>query len=124
MLADHYEQQLCNSKRKKKNNVTILRLEDQRLDFSVAPDLKTKFIEFANAGEARLLLDLTHVEYADSSGLGAILFGIRQLRPVKGSLKIVNLQPRVLTLIKIAKLDNVIESFDDENEAMASFKTI
>ncbi|KAA0223865.1 anti-sigma factor antagonist [candidate division KSB1 bacterium] len=108
----------------KKNNVTILRLEDQRLDFSVAPDLKTKFIEFANAGEARLLLDLTHVEYADSSGLGAILFGIRQLRPVKGSLKIVNLQPRVLTLIKIAKLDNVIESFDDENEAMASFKTI
>ncbi|MDZ7269693.1 MAG: STAS domain-containing protein [candidate division KSB1 bacterium] len=105
----------------KKRGVTILRLEDQRLDFSVAPDLKTKFVELANTGEKHLLLDLANVEYADSSGLGAILFGIRQLRPAKGSLKIVNLQPRVLTLIKIAKLDNVIESFDDETEALASF---
>ncbi|MCG3157109.1 MAG: hypothetical protein DKINENOH_03740 [bacterium] len=105
----------------KQQDVVILRLEDQRLDFSVAPDLKTKFIELTNAGEKHVLLDLANVEYADSSGLGAILFGIRQLRPAKGVLKIVNLQPRVLTLIKIAKLDNVIESFDDEAEAIASF---
>ncbi len=105
----------------KKQKIVILRLQDERLDFSIAPDLKTKFIELTNAGERHVLLDLANVEYADSSGLGAILFGIRQLRPAKGVLKIVNLQPRVLTLIKIAKLDNVIESFDDEAEAIASF---
>jgi anti-sigma B factor antagonist len=104
-----------------KNNVAILRLEDKRLDSSIAADLKAHLLVMIDQGAKSFLIDLKNVEYADSSGLGAILFGIRQMRPVSGQVKLVNLQPRVLSLIKIAKLDNVIEAYDDEKEALASF---
>ena len=110
-----------NSTSEVKNNVTILRLQDERLDHFISANLKAEFLRLAQEGESRLLLDLAKVDFADSSGLGAILFGIRQLRGAEGALKLVNLQPRVLALIKIAKLDNVIESYDDEDEAIASF---
>ncbi len=105
-----------------KQNVIILRLGEERLDHNFSSILKAEFLRYAQEGCNRLLLDLERVDFADSSGLGAILFGIRQLRSQHGALKLVNLQPRVLALIKIAKLDNVIESYDDEAEAIASFE--
>jgi len=105
-----------------KDNVTILRLQDPRLDNVIAADLKAQLLVLIEQGDKDLLIDLAKVEFADSSGLGAILFGIRQARPVNGHIKLVNPQSRVLGLIKIAKLDNVIEAYDDEGEALESFK--
>lgn len=105
-----------------KGKVTILRLQEDRLDHVISSPLKTELLQFAQDKGSFLLLDLNQVEFVDSSGLGAILFGIRQMRGGEGALKLVNLQPRVLALIKIAKLDNVIESYDDETEAIASFE--
>ena len=104
--------------------VTILRLQDERLDHLISSQLKAELLQLAQATSSCVLLDLDKIEFADSSGLGAILFGIRQMRIAEGALKLVNLQPRVLALIKIAKLDNVIESYDDEAEAIASFNAI
>ncbi len=111
-----------NIKTTTKNSVTILRMQDSRLDSTMAADLKAHLLVMIEAGTKNILIDLAKVDYADSSGLGAILFGIRQARPVKGQIKLVNLQSRVLSLIKIAKLDNVIEAYDDEKEAIDSFK--
>jgi anti-sigma B factor antagonist len=105
-----------------KNNITILRLEEERLDTAVAADLKAHLLVLIDQGAKNFLIDLVKVEYADSSGLGAILFGVRQTRPLGGQVKLVNLQPRVLSLIKIARLENVLEAYDDEQEALASFK--
>jgi anti-sigma B factor antagonist len=104
-----------------KNNVTILRLQDPRLDNVIAADLKAQLLVLIEEGTKNILIDLAKVEFADSSGLGAILFGIRQARPLNARVKLVNPQSRVLGLIKIAKLDNVIEAYDDEGEAIESF---
>ena len=105
-----------------KNDVTILRLQDARLDNVIAAELKAHLLVMLEQGIQNILIDLTKVEFADSSGLGAILFGIRQARPLNGRVKLINPQSRVLGLIKIAKLDNVIEAYDDEREAIESFK--
>ncbi|MDZ7361885.1 MAG: STAS domain-containing protein [candidate division KSB1 bacterium] len=105
-----------------KNDVTILRLQDARLDNVIAAELKAHLLVMLEQGIKNILIDLDKVEFADSSGLGAILFGIRQARPLNGRVKLVNPQSRVLGLIKIAKLDNVIEAYDDESEAIESFK--
>ena len=101
--------------------IKIVRLGDARLDTTLAPDLKTKLLARAEQAEPQILIDLKEVEYADSSGLGAILFGIRRARDNGGTCKLVNLNNRVLSLIRIAKLDHVIEAFDDEKEALKSF---
>jgi anti-sigma B factor antagonist len=111
-----------NLKTVSKNDVTILRLLDTRLDNVIAAELKAQLLVMIEQGVKNILIDLAKVEFADSSGLGAILFGIRQARPVNGHIKLVNPQSRVLGLIKIAKLENVIEAYDDEMEAIESFQ--
>lgn len=110
-----------NLKEEDKNEVKILRLLEQRLESSIAPDLKAHLLLDLKNENAKILLDLKAVDYADSSGLGAILFGIRLARDSGSTLKLVNVSHRVLSLIRIAKLDDFIEAYDDEQEALASF---
>lgn len=108
---------------KKKNDVLIFRVDEPRLDSNIASDFKTEMYRLVvNEKELKILIDLKRVEYADSSGLGALLFGHRQTKTNGGKLKLVNLNPKVLSLIKIAKLDMVLEGYDNEEEAIESFK--
>jgi anti-anti-sigma factor len=101
--------------------VTIYRVHEERLDTLVAPDLKTEILVDLNAGNKRLLIDLKNVKYIDSSGLGALLFGLRQLREIEGDLKLLNAAPRVLKLIEIGHLEKHLLNFEDELSAINSF---
>jgi anti-anti-sigma factor len=68
------------------------------------------------------LVVLSEVNYADSSGLGALLFGLRQLKNLGGQLKLLGAKNRVFNLIKIARLENYLPNFDDKKAAIESFK--
>ena len=106
----------------KDNDITILRFNDNRLDSSKAPQIKTEFLKHLAEGSKHLLLNLEKVETADSSGLGALLFGLRQSNNSGGTLKLIALQPRVQSLIKISKLDRIFEIFDDEESCIKSIE--
>ncbi len=102
--------------------VRIVRIAEQRLDATVASELKTEMLRLVEQeGDVHVLLDLKQVEYVDSSGLGALLFGHRKMKTTDGKLKLMHLNPKVSTLIKIAQLETVLEHFDDEREAIDSF---
>jgi len=103
------------------SGVTIYRIQDERLDTLVAPDLKTEILVDLNAGIRHLLMDLKQVKYIDSSGLGALLFGLRQIRENGGDLKLLNATTRVCKLIEIGHLESHLVNFDDESEALRSF---
>lgn len=105
----------------KKSGVHVLRMQAPRLDSDLAPLLKTEFLRLFNKKIYNILLDLNAVEYCDSSGLGAILFGVRHANEQGGTMKLVHLNAKILSLIKIAKLDDYIDSFDNETEALQSF---
>lgn len=104
-----------------KNGVTIIRINRERLDSGIAPDLKTELLILVDQKIKHILIDLTKVSYTDSSGLGALLFGLRQLRDLNGTLKILGANNRVMNLIRIAKLEDILINFENENEALTSF---
>jgi len=106
----------------KNGNVLVVRPQDARLDSAISSEFKTellRMIERENANQ--LLVDLQKVEYVDSSGLGALLFGHRHAQAHSGSLKLMRLNQKVRTLIKIANLEDILEVFEDEDTAVASF---
>jgi anti-sigma B factor antagonist len=72
-------------------------------------------------GSRRVLLNLEKVTYTDSSGLGEIIACYSILREHEGMLKLVQVPPRVLELLRITKLDTVVEIFDSEDEGVDSF---
>jgi len=97
---------------------TIVRVEEERIDSKVAPDLKAHLLLLIEQGVDKILIDLSHVEYVDSSGLGALLFGVRQLRMFMGNLAVFGARKRVLNLIRIAKLEDILRNYESEEDAV------
>ncbi|HPG38470.1 MAG TPA: STAS domain-containing protein [bacterium] len=100
------------------DKVKILRLREERLDTRIAPDLKAQLLVLLKNASDRLLIDLSEVKYVDSSGLGAILLGLRQARDLNAKYAMFGAQKRVQSLINIAQLGNVLVNYADEKEAL------
>ena len=75
-----------------------------------------------DAGDRKFLLNLSDVDYIDSSGLGELVTSFTTVRNQGGQLKLLNLTRRVQDLLQITKLLTVFEVFDSESEAIKSLK--
>ncbi|MBE8214786.1 MAG: STAS domain-containing protein [Endozoicomonadaceae bacterium] len=58
---------------KKEQDFSIVTLYDSRLDASQVNDFKEYFTDLIEKGERHLILDLTQIQFIDSSGLGAVV---------------------------------------------------
>ncbi len=105
----------------KQGDLYIMRIKTKRLDTFKATDIKTEFLRLIGEGAKHILVNLKDVESADSSGLGSLLFGKRQFEAKSGFFKLSSLQPKVVTLLKIAKLTEHFEFYDDEESAIKGF---
>jgi len=101
----------------KKESYTIFTLQEPKLNSLVAPELKTELILMGNEGVRNIILDMSEVEFVDSSGLSAILVGHRLCSNQQGLLMVCELHPNVDRLIKISQLDNVLNIVGDLQKA-------
>jgi len=73
------------------------------------------------AGTSKILLNLTEVPIIDSMGIGEIVRAFKRVQEAGGTLKLVGVTDRVYGALKITQLLDLIESFDTEEAAVASF---
>lgn len=73
------------------------------------------------SGQKKLLLNMANVAVLDSSGIGAIIKSFTTAKKEGGKLKLVNLSRLARQLLSITGLLSVLEVFDDETSALASF---
>jgi len=73
------------------------------------------------AGTSKILLNLTEVPIIDSMGIGEIVRAFKRVQEAGGTFKLVGVTDRVYGALKITQLLDLIESFDTEEEAVASF---
>jgi anti-sigma B factor antagonist len=78
--------------------------------------------ELTAAGERKLLLNLMNLAQIDSSGVSIIVEMWVSLRRSGGELKLLSPRGRVLEVLKVFRLLDVIRSFEDETEALESFR--
>ncbi len=96
----------------KNGSSVVLTLKERKLDVSVSPELKGEFILLCRPTLKSLIVDLSAVEFCDSSGLSALLIAVRQMRGHSGVIKLVGVHKKVLALLKISQLDKVFPIFD------------
>ena len=102
----------------KKEKYVILRLQEAKLTTLVAPELKAEFLFLFQQEFRNIIVDLTEVQYCDSSGLSALLTGFRLCRDSNGVFILTNLQDHVRKLIAISQLDNMLTIIPSVNEAV------
>jgi anti-anti-sigma factor len=72
-------------------------------------------------GHRRVLLNLTHVSYIDSTGVGEIVGAYTRVVREGGSLKLCGVSARIQELLDTTNIGTVIESFATEPDALESF---
>jgi anti-sigma B factor antagonist len=89
-----------------------------RLDADTGPQLKLALQDLAADGILLIVVDLHQVDFMDSSGLSALVSGLRALRERDGSLHLCRPQPQPLTALKLTMLDRVFPIFATAEEAL------
>lgn len=100
------------------DDITTLKIGIEKLDSKVAPDLKSQFIQLSNDDNSgHLIVDMSAVSFADSSGLSALLLANRLYRESERELVFFGIQDRIMKLIDISQLASVFNLATDETAA-------
>jgi anti-sigma B factor antagonist len=83
--------------------------------------LRDLVCDLSNKGHKQILLNLAHVDYIDSMGLGSLVAAFARVRKQGGELKLLNLSNKVTDLMQVTKLYTVFDILDDEAVALKSF---
>ena len=103
------------------NEVTILDLKGKITLGEGDEVLKDKINSLVHQNRKRILLNLEHVPYIDSAGLGEIVRTYTTVSRQGGKLKLLNLTKRIQDLLAITKLLTVFETYESEPDAIKSF---
>ncbi|ACZ31761.1 anti-sigma-factor antagonist [Xylanimonas cellulosilytica DSM 15894] len=88
-----------------------------RLDLASAPRVKARIDDLARNGRARVVVDLGAVDHVDSSGLGALIAGLKATRQAGGGLRIARVGEQVRAVLKLTNLDRILVPYDSVEEA-------
>jgi anti-sigma B factor antagonist len=85
----------------------VLRVTGE-VDVYTAPLLREQMRELPAKGAVHLIADLSRVDFLDSTGLGALVGGLKRLREAGGSLALVISTPRILRIFQITGLTKAL----------------
>jgi anti-sigma B factor antagonist len=103
-------------------DVSILDLVgSSTVDAEESESLSAYLRSLTAAGKHKLLLNLTKLSRIDSSGVSIFVEMFVSVKRIGGDLKLLSPRGRVLDVLTVFRLLEVIPSFDDEIEALASF---
>ena len=98
-------------------NALVIKLLDSRLDAAAAPEFKETVVSCIDAGEEAILLDLSAVDFIDSSGLGALVSVLKRTSPA-GKLVVCGLRDAASDMFRLTRMDKVFPIFPSQTEAL------
>lgn len=98
------------------SGIAIFRLSG-KLNMVNAGALRDEIAEQIAAGHNKIAIDMSGVNFMDSSGLGALINGLKGTRQVGGDLRIAAPVEQVRQVLKITNLDRVIQTYASAGEA-------
>ena len=102
-------------------DVTILDLKGRERIRGATMALHESIRCLAGEGKTQVLLDLAWVKQIDSAGLGELIASHVTLDKKGGALKLMHITDSAHELMTITKLLTILDVYDDEPEALASF---
>jgi anti-sigma B factor antagonist len=106
-----------------KGKVNVLDLNG-KLDLPNAARLKDQVKALLDEQKNQIHLDMEKVDFINSSGLGALVSLMKEIRVHKGRLTLSNLAPYVNEIFEITQLSHVFEIFQNVDDAVASYSTV
>ncbi len=72
-------------------------------------------------GKNKILVNLKKVNWINSTGLGILIAGYSSVQDAGGEFKLANISDRIESILMVTKLAGIFESYETEEEALATF---
>ena len=84
-----------------------------------SPRLREKMVSLIDAGNAELIVNMTGVDYIDSTGLGTLVGGLKRASEKNGAIRIICPNEQIYKVFNITGLVKVFPIFDNETAALS-----
>jgi anti-sigma B factor antagonist len=105
----------------KRGKVLVVKPLETRLDASQAIDFKDKMAAYIREGNQQIVLNISDVDFIDSSGLGAIVTSLK-LQQQEGGIAICGARDTIKSMFKLTRMDRVFQIYEHEDEAVEVMK--
>lgn len=104
-----------------REGVVIIRPDEKHIDGYMAIDFKSKLNEIVQNGGEKIVIDLSRLEFIDSSGLGAMVSVLKKTG-MPGKVILCGVKDGVRSILELTRLNKVFPIYHSVKEAVASFK--
>lgn len=105
------------------SGVVIIALTGKIMGGPEATEINDKINHLIDEGKLNIIIDLDHVEWMNSSGLGILIGAVTILKNNGGALRLVHVSDRIQNLLKITKLNSVFEVSESLDKAISDLKS-
>ena len=106
-------------KTRRQGQATILTLGGE-IDVYTAPKLREAILRLVDEGATNIVVDMSSVDFLDSTGLGVLVEGLKRVKTRDGNLTIVVTQEKILKIFDITGLNKVFPIHDSIDQATTS----
>lgn len=103
------------------DDVVVEIVNIERATLKEADQLKSSINDKIDLGYRKVIIDLSSVDFIDSTFLGVIVNTLKKVAALRGDLKLVGFRPAVRSMFELTRLFRVFESFGDLQDALKSF---
>ncbi len=105
----------------KYDDVYVITVAMDRATVSEADEFKETITKKIESGFDKIVVDLSEVEFIDSSFLGVLVTTLKRVVAKDGDLKLVGFQPAVRSMFELTRMFRVFDTFERVDQAVASF---
>ena len=106
---------------RKTDSIAILDLSGKLMGGPDADAFKDTIKQLIEEGYKNVIVNLQHVPWVNSTGLGILIAGYTTLKREGGALKLIHVTERIDSILMITKLGTIFESYSDEQQAIDTF---
>lgn len=99
-----------------RDGMVVLRVGGNRIDASCAAEFRSAMAVVVARGTNRFVIDISGVDFIDSTGLGALVSTLKASGP-SGAVAVAGANESVAILFKLTRMDKVFRMFASVGEA-------
>ncbi|MCF6467568.1 STAS domain-containing protein [Nonomuraea sp. MG754425] len=83
------------------------------IDLYTAPALQAEFTRLLQSGPSRVVIDMSAVDFCDSTGMNVLLSALKRMKEQQGTLEVAAPRPAVRKILQVTGLDSVFTVHDE-----------
>lgn len=101
------------------NETTCIVDMEGEMDIYTSSQVKKELVQIAERGATQVILNLSKIEYMDSSGLSVLIGSLKRLREAGGDLALVGLGLRTQRIFEVTGMSTIFDIYLTEEEVTA-----